>query len=775
MDIKLKRFNSHKVVRATAFLLCVVLFLSTLFGGAFIYNRASMTSYGSGIDDLLLYESYENSAVFQREFENKLSRILYLLDEYKSKEYIESGKTMSGQRLDNALRDMYYGGDTGYAYSYEAGDGSVDSETKTIDVFSEPPYEKYGGRQYEDARAQFVKDYADKIEVMKKTMIMDELRAFESMQKELNETEGFTYLASDGAHVLSNLPMTAQSKAAEDIADSKSFLEEPAYFIYENDNLSKVPASFEGSNGSTSYLDKSLEARLDNYYNPELKVYFSFDESFLKAREAEFSEARTGIVQWIPMTILCALMSLILLIYLIVTTGRKDEEGNRPVFKVDQIFTELQLLIIGVLFVGGGGMFANYLLGSVNYGVSFNGNLYYYNDPLYLSIAFASIIGLFSAGFGLYFILSVVRNIKAGRFLRNSAIFIVVNALWRGLKAFYLGGSLMKKVVLITLAVCLLSATIVLTPVVAGLIIVFAPKWVKKFEEVKKGVEEVKNGNLSYKIKADGESELDELARGINEISEASNVAIQNELKNQRLKTDLISNVSHDLKTPLTSIITYIDLLKQEGMSSPDAPKYLEILDQKSLRLKKLTEDLFDAAKASSGVIPVKFEKVEMLSLINQGLGEMSDRIDTSYLEFRVNAQKEKYYVRADGQLLWRVVENLLSNVLKYAQEGSRVYIDLKEQNGKAGTVPNVILEIKNISKNELNINADELMERFKRGDESRTTEGSGLGLAIAKDLVRLQNGWFEIKIDGDLFKAVVMLEAYKASKSETEAEESMI
>ncbi|MDD3168431.1 MAG: HAMP domain-containing sensor histidine kinase [Eubacteriales bacterium] len=753
MDIKLKRFNSHKAVRTAAFLLCVVLFLSSLFGGAFIFNKASMTSYGSGIDDLLLYDSYEKSAVFQMEFENQLSNILYLLDEYKSVEYIESGKSVSDQRLDDALREMYYG----------------------RDIISEPPYEKYGGRQYEDARAQFVEDYAEQIEVLKKTMIMDELRAFESMEKELNKTEGFSYFATDGTYVLSNLPMMAKSNATDDVPDSKSFKREPAYFIYENDNLFKIPASTEGINGSMSYLDKSLEARLDGYYNPELKVCFSFDESFLEAKEAEFSEARTGIVQWIPMTILCALMSLILLIYLIVTTGRKDEEGNRRVFKVDRILTELQLFVIGVLLVGGGGMFGRFTLETVNYGMYFNGNVYYNQDPLYLSIALAAVFGLFSAGFGLYFILSVVRNIKAGRFLSNSLIFIVVNALWRGLKAFYYGGSLMKKVVLITLAVCLLSATILLAPVVAALILVFAPKWVNKFEEVKKGVQEVKNGNLSYKIKADGESELDELARGINEISEASNVAIQNELKNQRLKTDLISNVSHDLKTPLTSIITYIDLLKREGMDSPDAPKYLEILDQKSIRLKKLTEDLFDAAKASSGAIPVKFEKVEMLSLINQGLGEMSDRIDISNLEFRINAQKEKYYVHADGQLLWRVVENLLSNVLKYAQEGSRVYIDLKEQNGKTGMIPNVILEIKNISKIELNINADELMERFKRGDESRTTEGSGLGLAIAKDLVRLQNGWFEIKIDGDLFKAVVMLEAFQAEKAEPEEGEGMI
>jgi len=765
LDIKLKSFSQKRAVGTAAFFLCVVLFLSSLIGGAFIFNKASITNYGGGIDDLLLYDSYEKSAEFQREFENKLSDILYLLDEYKSVEYIESGKTTSGQRLDDALRDMYYGGDTGFAYSYVAGDGSIYSETKIIDVTSEPPYEKYGGRQYEDAKAQFIEDYAEQIEVLKKTLIMDDLRSFETYQKQLNQTEGFSYFATDGTDLVMNINVTEKLKLLTVEADF--FKKMPAYLVYEGDDLTKVPDSIEAINGSMKNFDKGLESRLDEYYNPELKVYFSFDQKYLDAKNAEFSEARAEIVRWIPMTITCALLSLILLIYLLITTGKKEEDGNAVVYKVDRIFTELQLFIIGVLFVGGGSMFGRFALETVNYGVYLNGDIYVNNDPFYLSIALASIIGLFSAGFGLYFILSVVRNIKEGRFLKNSVIFILASALWKGIKSFYYGGSLMKKVVLITLAICFLSATMLLAPVVAALVIIFAPKWVKKFEEVKKGVDEVKNGNLSYKIKADGEGELDELAKGINEISEASNIAIQNELKNQRLKTDLISNVSHDLKTPLTSIITYIDLLKQEGLDCPDAPKYLEILDQKSIRLKKLTEDLFDAAKASSGAIPVRFEKVEMLSLINQGLGEMSDRIETSNLEFKINAQKDKYYVRADGQLLWRVVENLLGNVLKYAQEGSRVYIDLKEQNGKSGTIPNVILEIKNISKTELNIDADELMERFKRGDESRTTEGSGLGLAIAKDLVRLQNGWFEIKIDGDLFKAVVMLEAYKAEQSE--------
>ncbi|MDR0851067.1 MAG: HAMP domain-containing histidine kinase, partial [Clostridiales Family XIII bacterium] len=261
-------------------------------------------------------------------------------------------------------------------------------------------------------------------------------------------------------------------------------------------------------------------------------------------------------------------------------------------------------------------------------------------------------------------------------------------------------------------------------------------------------------------------SEFDDLARKINEIGAASDLAIQSELKNQRLKTDLISNVSHDLKTPLTSIITYTDLLKKEGLRSKNAEEYLDVIDEKGKRLQKLTEDLFDAAKASSGAITVQKEKVDLLALINQEIAEMNEGLTSAGLELIVDAPEEHYYVTADSQLLWRVVDNLLSNVRKYAQPGSRVYIDLKEHQyrraaGGQTPVGMTLLEIKNISAAKLNIPADELMERFKRGDASRTTEGSGLGLAIAKDLIRLQGGWFDVSVDGDLFKTVTMLEPY--------------
>lgn len=289
-------------------------------------------------------------------------------------------------------------------------------------------------------------------------------------------------------------------------------------------------------------------------------------------------------------------------------------------------------------------------------------------------------------------------------------------------------------------------------------ILLFVPKKIRKINEIKKGAAEIRKGNLSYKIPVvpgirGSLDEFDRLAQNINHIGEAQHIAVQNELKNQRLKTELISNVSHDLKTPLTSMVSYIDLLKKEGLDSPNAEEYLNILDSKTQRLKNLTENLFEAAKASSGAIPVNIEDIDFYTLIMQSLAELDDKLSKNDLTVLVNNKCENgLKVKADGQLLCRVVENLLSNVSKYALAGSRVYVDLFDHNGK------VFMEMKNISAQQLNISEDELMERFKRGDESRNTEGSGLGLAIAKDLMKLMEGHFEITIDGDLFKAQVVL-----------------
>ena len=217
------------------------------------------------------------------------------------------------------------------------------------------------------------------------------------------------------------------------------------------------------------------------------------------------------------------------------------------------------------------------------------------------------------------------------------------------------------------------------------------------------------------------------------------------------MRSELITNVSHDLKTPLTYIINYIELIKKEENISPEHIKdYVNVLDTKSKRLKVLIEDLFEASRASSGNLELNMEKIDITQLLIQAIGEMEEKLSNANLDLKVKVPEDKTYIMADGKRLYRVLENLLSNISKYSLNNTRVYIDIIEDNEK------VRLTMKNISAYELNFAPEEIMERFKRGDESRNTEGSGLGLSIARDLVNAQGGSFELDIDGDLFKVIV-------------------
>lgn len=248
----------------------------------------------------------------------------------------------------------------------------------------------------------------------------------------------------------------------------------------------------------------------------------------------------------------------------------------------------------------------------------------------------------------------------------------------------------------------------------------------------------------------------------INNITSGLDTALQEKVKSERLKADLITNVSHDIKTPLTSIINYVDLLKRQKIQDPKIAAYLEVLDQKSQRLKTLTEDLVEASKASSGNLKLEVSDINLVELVQQTNGEFEERFALRRLELIQTLPEEIIMIRADGRRLWRVLENLYTNAFKYAQEGSRVYVDVREEGDKA------VFTIKNISEKPLNISPDELTERFVRGDVARTTEGSGLGLSIARSLTQLQKGEFIISIDGDLFKAQV---AFPVERRERKAE----
>ncbi len=277
--------------------------------------------------------------------------------------------------------------------------------------------------------------------------------------------------------------------------------------------------------------------------------------------------------------------------------------------------------------------------------------------------------------------------------------------------------------------------------------------WAYQWKRIRRGTQEIIGGNPNYHI--DTHRMLPDLkghADELNNLGHAISTAVDERMKSEHFKAELITNVSHDLKTPLTSIINYVDLLKKVEIIDPKAQEYIEVLDRKSQRLKKLTEDLVEASKASTGNLTVNWERLDWAQLTDQALAETGERLDAQRLTVVRSLPDAPLWVEADGRHLWRVLDNLLTNCAKYALPGTRVYVDLRSSGGWA------VLSVKNISRDALDMPAERLMERFVRGDESRNQAGSGLGLSIAQSLTELQHGRFEISIDGDLFKAIVTL-----------------
>ena len=382
-----------------------------------------------------------------------------------------------------------------------------------------------------------------------------------------------------------------------------------------------------------------------------------------------------------------------------------------------------------------------------------------------LCVMLIMLVGYFSVLSALYGAGTLLKRIKAHTFFKNSITYRILKWLiqkYKNVKNIIssnknLGG----KIALYFIGIVTVSILIGLIFKEFGILldIVFwiwcyykIMKEVDKFKQIHDATEKIYKGDTNIKLDESlYTGVLKELAIYINDIAGGFSNAIKESLKSERLKTELITNVSHDIKTPLTSIINYVDLLKQENIQNEKTKEYIEVLDNKSQRLKKLIEDLVEASKASSGNIKINKEVLNVKELLNQVTGEFEDKFNSRGLNIISKLPEKTVYIKADSRYLYRVLENIYSNVAKYAEENTRVYIDciLEEEN-------TVAIYVKNISKDELNISADELMQRFVRGDKSRNTEGSGLGLSIAKSLTELQDGTFNIYLDGDLFKVAI-------------------
>ena len=484
--------------------------------------------------------------------------------------------------------------------------------------------------------------------------------------------------------------------------------------------------------------------------------------------EDDYRTAVASLLEWkdnrefaLAVTAGAFLLGVLCTIYLCVTCGHK--KGVEGIYL--NWFHHIPGDLLLALYVLGGALCLVGIVDSVGYS-------YGYRDWEFrwiLTFATACAVGF--ALLLISFLVTLAARCKGRALLRNTFIGWILRWLWKLCKWLWrvclaAAGAvpLIWKVALAGAAYIVLSLILTslgwyaegwmtLWAVLSVGLVAYLCWWAYQWKKVRQGAHEIIGGNTACRIEGFAmPSDLRGHADELNNLGQAIGAAVEERMKSEHFKAELITNVSHDLKTPLTSIISYVDLLKKEEIDNPKAQEYIEVLDRKSQRLKKLTEDLVEASKASTGAIGVSCERLDVVQLVDQALAEYEERFAAHSLSVVRTLPEYSVWVMADGRHLWRIMDNLLSNCAKYALEGTRVYIDVQRQNGCA------CLTVKNISRDEISLPAERLVERFVRGDDSRTLEGSGLGLSIAQSLAELQRGDFEISVDGDLFKASVKL-----------------
>ena len=444
------------------------------------------------------------------------------------------------------------------------------------------------------------------------------------------------------------------------------------------------------------------------------------------------------------------IISLAALVFLTWRAGRTAGDGIKLIL-IDKMFPEITaalFIVIAFLAIAAGVGLADYAI--------------YSSGERMFAAYVAAIVALISSSALIALYLSVVRLIKAGKLLERS--FIVrtartlkkhIASLWKeGVKLFGKDISLVKVYILFVLCALLALIAALLHPLLliafTVSVLALSAKRVDAFVKICDGLSEIRKGDLEYKITGCPEGVFSKMADDINSIGDGLSESLKDKLKAERMKSELITNVSHDLKTPLTSIISYAEILGGMELTPEEANDYVTIIAEKGQKLKKITADLFDYSKVRSGNDTIKREKIDFALLVRQSLAETKEISERSDLTF-VTQIPEYVFTYGDGNKLSRVLENLIGNALKYSLSGTRVYVELREENGAH-------FEIKNIANYKMDFDSDEITERFVRGDASRSGDGNGLGLAIAKSYVEAMGGRFEIKTDGDLFKAVIKL-----------------
>lgn len=687
MDTRSKKFSHSLATKLIVFFIMIVLLSSA------VKAFADLITVQDGDVKIVFEDDYFHSMSFVRESDQLVGNLTSLMGTYKSEENILNGNTISADELRNEEESLYS--------DYMNSPGFNPNLTDEVN------------------REKFHTEYADEIAKVKERLINRDLREYHRLLQNINNVKNPLYYANDGSTVYTN-----STKLDKD--QIKTY---PVYMIFDGYKQEIYPKEIEAN----EYLNQITEQK--NELDPKSQsVSIAFTDTFLNSKVKEWKENKAQATNNLYRSLGFFAGFILLFLYMVIVSGRKSFKDEKVhMHPVDRLFTDLNIVICIGLF----GLWISIM--------GFLVRSHLISHWVYqITIPTTAVV--------LMLILSLVRQLKNRTLFKHSLLYHIIHGIAGFVRNVYESGSVGVKTVLIVIGYPLLIAlTFFMFPITIGIAAWFSFKKIQSFNAIKDGVERIKNGEIHHNIEVAGEGEFAKLASNINSITDGLEKAVDSKLQSERLKTELITNVSHDIRTPLTSIITYVDLLKREKDPSK-MEEYIDVLEQKSNRLKVLTDDLFDAAKASSGNIPFHLEQIDIGSLITQGLGEVSEKIEEMELDFRFNVPMEKTYIMADGKLLWRSIENVLSNIFKYALKGSRVYVNIEDLGNE------VLLTFKNISAYELNIPADELMERFKRGDESRASQGSGLGLSIAKSLIDLQKGKFMIEIDGDLFKSMIYM-----------------
>ncbi len=568
-----------------------------------------------------------------------------------------------------------------------------------------------------------------------------------------------------------------EMRALPDTAITDFFLEYRRYFIYYPDSLEFT--------SNTGLSEADIHGYLNEYdyaYPDATHIWVGVDTSYdvpgdaFYSANALFQNIVPNINKIIALIGFLSILWFIITFFLCVTAGvMYNEEGEfvHYINGFDRIWTEVYTLLCLALIYG-----ARY---GYKYLLAIADKVYENHTLNIIGVTEAQTYeyGVFAIGGGILslgiciLMYSLVRRIKYGNLWKDSFVNWLIFSFQKAINYILTHHNIAVSTLLPynsfllvnllgllccvqfwerrSLVILVIIGLIVLDGWVGVLLFRRNAEWM----DIVDAIRQIRDGHVDLELDVESlHGSNREISDAVNNISDGISKAVQTSMKDEQMKTDLITNVSHDIKTPLTSIISYVDLLKRLKIQEEPAKSYIDVLDSKSQRLKQLTDDLVEASKLSSGNIEFDMEKLNLAELINQAIGELSERLETKGLQIFFDGGSVPAYIYADSRRMWRVMENLFNNVYKYALENTRVYIDLNIEEYPKGRM--VEVTIKNISERQMNIKATDLTERFIRGDASRTTEGSGLGLYITKNLIHAQNGEFDIRLDGDLFKAIM-------------------